>query len=152
MDSVALDRTPRNEAHRSQQEIAMKHAIVWIDHQEARLFEIDAETVDPAVLRSAGPHIHRHAKDLEVRVRNHPDDEHRFFHQVARALEGAAAVLVVGPSKTKLHFFRYVQQHERALEPRIVGIETVDHPTDAQLVARLREYFHESAPRLGVAP
>jgi stalled ribosome rescue protein Dom34 len=128
----------------------MKHAIVWIDHKEARLFEVEAAVVDPTVVKARGPHIHRHAKDEEVRIRNHADDEHRFFRQVAQALQGDAAVLVVGPSKAKLHFFRYVQQHERALEPRIVGIETVDHPTDAQLVARLRDYFHEAAPRLGL--
>jgi hypothetical protein len=53
----------------------------------------------------------------------------------------------VGPSKTKLHFFRYVQQHDHALEERIVGIESADHPSDAQLVAHLRHYFHDLAPR-----
>jgi hypothetical protein len=63
---------------------------------------------------------------------------------VAGALEGDDQVLVVGPSKTKLHFLRYVQNHERGLEPRIVGIETADHPTDAQLVAHLRHYFSET--------
>jgi hypothetical protein len=28
------------------------------------------------------------------------------------------------------------------LEPKIVGVETVDHPTDGQLVAHARRYFH----------
>jgi stalled ribosome rescue protein Dom34 len=125
----------------------MEHAIVWIDHQEARVFTVDAETINESTVMVRGPHVHRHPKDQEVRVRNHPDDEHRFFHDVARALEGPAQILLVGPSKTKLHFFKYVQQHDRALEPRIVGIETADHPTDAQLVAHLRAYFHESQPR-----
>ena len=81
--------------------------------------------------------------------RNHPDDEHQFFHEVVRALDGRGQVLVVGPSKTKLHFLRYVQKHEQAPQSRTVGIETVDHPTDAQLVAHLRACFHESAPRRG---
>lgn len=128
----------------------MRHAIVWIDHKEARVFAVDADGMTPSIVDAPGPHIHRHSKDQEVRVRHHPDDEHRFFHDVARALEGDAQVLVVGPSTTKLRFFRYVQRHERALEPRIVGIETVDHPTDPQLVAHLRAYFQESSPRQGV--
>ena len=123
----------------------MSNAVLWIDHQEARVLDVDAG--NPSIVKAPGPHIHRHPKDQEVRERNHPDDEHRFFHEVARALEGRAQVLVVGPSKTKLHFLRYVQTHERALEPRIVGIETADHPTDAQLVAHLREYFHAAPAR-----
>ena len=127
----------------------MKHAIVWIDHREARVFEVDADTLEQSIVHAPGHHIHRHTDEADLRTRNHPDDEHRFFGEVARVLEGRGQVLVVGPSKTKLHFLRYAQQHEHALEARIVGIETADHPTDAQLVAHLRDYFHESAPRRG---
>jgi len=68
---------------------------------------------------------------------------------VAQALEPHPQILVVGPSKTKLHFFRFAQQHDRALADRIVGLETMDHPTDAQLVAYLRHYFGEAVPRRG---
>jgi stalled ribosome rescue protein Dom34 len=130
----------------------VKHAVVWIDHQEARVIEVDAAAVEQSIVDTRGPHIHRHPKDQEVRVRNHPDDEHRYFHEVARALEGDGEVLLTGPSKTKFHFMKYVHAHERSLEARIVGIETSDHPTNPQLVAHLREYFHESAPRLGLKP
>jgi stalled ribosome rescue protein Dom34 len=128
----------------------MSHAVVWIDHKEARVFAVDAKAISPSIVHSPGAHIHRHPKDQEVRVRNHPDDEQRFFQEVARTLEGDAEILLVGPSKTKLHFLRYLQRHHDALEARIVGIETVDHPTDAQLVARLRDYFHEASPRHGL--
>jgi len=125
----------------------VKHAVVWIDQKEARIFEVDAEKVDEAVIHSAGPHIHRHANEEDLRVRNHPDDEPRFFGEVARALKDHGQVLLVGPSMTKLHFLRYVQRHDQPLDAKIVGIESADHPTDAQLVAHLRRYFHESAPR-----
>jgi len=122
----------------------VKHAVVWIDQKEARIFEVDADKVEQSLVHAPGRHIHRHANEQDVRVRNHPDDEHRFFREVANALEAHRQVLVVGPSKTKLHFFRFVQQHDRGLEQRIVGLETMDHPTDAQLVAYLRHYFGEA--------
>jgi len=127
--------------------LAMNHAVVWIDQQEARVIEVDADKVEEAIVHARGPHIHRHANEHDLRVRNHPDDEPKFFREVARALEGPGQVLLVGPSKAKLHFFKYVQQHDRPLEARIVGIESADHPSDAQLVAHLRQYFHESPPR-----
>ena len=56
-------------------------------------------------------------------------------------------ILVVGPSVTKLRFLRYAQEHDRALESRIAGIETVDHPTDRQIVAYARNYFELAMAR-----
>jgi hypothetical protein len=127
----------------------VKHAVIWIDHKEARIFEVDAEKVEQSIVDSPGPHIHRHANEVDIRVRNHPDDEHRYFREVVRALEGHGQVLLVGPAQTKLHLFKYVHEHDRPLEARIVGIESADHPTDGQLVAHLRSYFHESSARRG---
>jgi hypothetical protein len=49
--------------------------------------------------------------------------------------------LSVGPSTAKLEFFRYAHEHDKALEPKIVGIETVDHPTGEQIVAYAKNYF-----------
>ena len=119
------------------------NGIVWMDQKEARIFEVDADKVGPSIVNSPGRHIHRHANEVDLRVRNHPDDDHRYFREVARALEGHGQVLLVGPAQTKLHFFKYVHESERQLAARIVGIESADHPTDAQLVAHLRSYFHE---------
>ena len=127
----------------------MKHAVIWIDRKEARIFEVDADKVGQSIVDSPGPHIHRHPDEVDLRVRNHPDDEHRYFREVARALEGRGQVLLVGPAQTKVHFFRYLHHHDRPLEARVVGIESADHPTDGQLVAHLRSYFHEPPPRHG---
>src|SRR5208283_2322976 len=120
---------------------------VWIDHHEARIFSAKAGEFDESTVRSPAQHVHRHPKGPTAE-HNHPDDVHRFFHDVARALEGADPILIVGPSTAKLQFFRYVQKHEHALEPRIAGLETVDHPTDAQIVAYAKRYFGMPTPRI----
>ena len=123
----------------------MKHTIVWIDHKEARIFEAEGGTTDQSVVVAPGRHVHRHANEQDLRIRNHPDDEHRFFREVIHALEGAGRILLVGPAQTKLHFLRFLQKDHQPLEQRIVGVESADHPTDAQLLAHLRRYFHEPA-------
>ncbi len=105
-----------------------------------RVSSAQAGQFDESTIRSPQQHVHRHPKGPTAE-HNHPDDVHRFFHEVARALEGAEPILVVGPSTAKLQFFRYVQKHEHALEPKIVGLETVDHPTDGQIVAYAKRYF-----------
>jgi hypothetical protein len=126
----------------------VKHAIVWVDQKEARILAASSGAEQPSVTSVAapGPHAHRHPKDQEVRVRNHPDDQQRFFHAVCQALEGAEQILIVGPAQAKLHLLRYMHAHAQAIESRVVGVETLDHPTDAQLAAYERTYFHESSP------
>ncbi|HET8998958.1 MAG TPA: translational machinery protein [bacterium] len=124
------------------------HAVVWIDHTEARVFHVRRETVghvqpeaiDETTILSPQHLIHRHPKGLGE-AREHPDDAKRFFHEVARSLDGTDAVLIVGPSSAKLEFFRYLQDHDKTLQARVVGIETADHPTDREIVAHARRYF-----------
>jgi stalled ribosome rescue protein Dom34 len=119
---------------------SQRHVTVWIDHAEARIFHVDAEGLDEASLLSPHRHVHRHPKGPTAE-HNHPDDMHRFFQAVAHELEGAARVLVVGPSTAKLQFIRYAHKHAPSLEPHIAGVETVDHPTDRQIVAYSKTYF-----------
>ncbi len=117
-----------------------KHVVVWLDHKEARIFQIHPDRVDEASLSAPTHHQHKHPKGAEG-AKDHPDDAKRFFHDLARTLEGNEEILVVGPSTAKLEFIRYVHKHDHALEPKIVGVETVDHPTGGELVAYARKYF-----------
>jgi stalled ribosome rescue protein Dom34 len=123
------------------------HAVIWIDHNEARVFHVHPEAADETTVLAPQHHIHRHPKG-RGEAREHPDDEHRFFREVARDLDGADAILIVGPSSAKLEFFRYLHTHEHDLEPKVVGIETADHPTDGQIVTRARSYF-KGSDRMG---
>jgi stalled ribosome rescue protein Dom34 len=120
------------------------HAAVWIDHHEAHVFHIDPSSFSAATV-AAPQHVPRHH---EARPRNHPDDAPRFFRDVIAALDGASEVLVVGPSTAKIHFVDFVHEHATAL--RVVGMETVDHPTAKQLAAYVRHYFAEGAARVDV--
>jgi stalled ribosome rescue protein Dom34 len=120
-----------------------KHVAIWIDHKEARVFHVDPHEIEKLTV-AAPHHVHnKHPRGPEG-AKEHPDDAQRFFHEVARSLEGAEQILVVGPSTAKLEFLRHVHKHDHALEPKIVGIETVDHPTDGQLVAYAKQYFNRT--------
>ena len=113
---------------------------LWIDHREARVFHVSADQFDELTV-SVPQHVHRRHPKGESGAKEHPDDLKRFFHEVSRSLEGSTHILVVGPSTAKLDFIRYLHQHDHALESRVVGIETVDHPTDRQLAAYVKTYF-----------
>jgi stalled ribosome rescue protein Dom34 len=124
--------------------MSFRHVAVWMDHREARIYRVVAGTFSKAIIDAPSRHVHRHPKGQETdknRDKEHPDDAHRFFHDVARALDDAEEVLIVGPSTAKLHFVRYVHRHDPGLESKVVGLETVDHPSDGQLVAYAKHYF-----------
>ncbi len=122
------------------------HAAVWIDHHEARIFRIDDESFVASAVEASTKHVLKHPRASEE-PKEHPDDMKRFFRDVTRALEGADEILILGPSTAKHQLVSYVGKHAPALEPKIVGVETIDHPSDRQLAAYARKYF-EAADRI----
>ena len=124
------------------------HAALWLDHREATLFHVDREGFDETKIHASARHVHRHPKG-RGEPSEHPDDTQRFFEEVAHALSGVEELLVLGPSTAKLHFVRHLRAHHPALEAKVVGLETVDHPTDGQLAAYVKRYFTQ--PQLPAA-
>jgi stalled ribosome rescue protein Dom34 len=122
------------------------HAAVWLDHNEARIFHVTPSAFDEAVVHLVvtSPHAH-----TQLHRRSGSDDGHRaaedqpYYRAVTEALADADAVLVLGPSTAKLELIKHAHRHAPTLEAKIVGVETVDHPTDGQIVALVRRYFKE---------
>jgi stalled ribosome rescue protein Dom34 len=119
------------------------HAVIWIDHHEARIFHVHPDATDAATVLSPQHQLHRHPKG-RGEATEHPDDAHRFFAEVAKSLADVDALLIVGPSSAKLEFFNYLHEHDRKLESKVVGVESADHPTDGEIVARAKESFAAS--------
>lgn len=117
------------------------HAIVWMDHREARVFHVSSGDVEKIAVHGHKQHLHHHAG--AVGDGRAPADI-TFFDDIGDALEGAREVLVVGPGAAKLEMIRHATRHRPELAARIIGVETVDHPSDAQLVAYARQYFRAS--------
>lgn len=113
------------------------HVAIWIDHKEARIFHVTHQGTDETTVLAPQHHLHR-------RPGEDPNEAHQFFKEVARALTGVDAILIVGPSSAKLEFYRYLHEHERRLESKVVGVESADHPTDGEIVARARKCFAQS--------
>jgi stalled ribosome rescue protein Dom34 len=109
------------------------HAVVFIDHQHAQVLQFDAEHVRAEKIKA---HTH-HTKQHGSQVRS----EHEFFGQVCDALQGITEVLVTGPRTGIADFRHYAEKHRPQTARHIVAYETVDHPSDRQLVALARQYF-----------
>ena len=116
------------------------HAVVWIDHHEARVFHFSPTDVDQLVLHPHNPTRHIHHKASSIGS-GHAAEDQAFFAAVAEALADAGAVLITGPANAKTELVKHIHRHDPKLMNAIAAVETVDHPSDAALVAYARKYF-----------
>ena len=84
-------------------------------------------------------HIHRNAS-LTGGCRSLLDDE--FFAHVAEAITEAKAILITGPANAKSELAAHLTRHHPETAGCIVGVETIDHPSDGALTAVARLYFN----------
>ncbi len=116
----------------------MSAYVVWMDSKNAKIFHIEGEKITSS---RAIRHDHKHHKQNKNDAKE--KDSPKYFTDVAEQLnENTDAVLLVGPGVTKIHFVTYLDKHHRKeLARRIIGTESMDHPSDAQVVAYARKYF-----------
>lgn len=109
------------------------HAAIWMDQAEAHVLRLDCGQT----------HIRRVCAITQHGALEHANasNECTYFDQVAHAVADAHEILVTGPADAKLAFVKHVHEHHAALSGRIVGVETLDHPSDAQLAAYARKFF-----------
>lgn len=116
------------------------HAVAWIDHLEAHVMHISPDEVEKSLV-----HPSQKVRKLHSRVGTLGDgrapEEQDYYHHVAEALHGATEILIVGPAQAKLQLIKHIHAHHPDMVDKVIGVETVDHPTDGQLVAYARKYF-----------
>jgi hypothetical protein len=55
---------------------------------------------------------------------------------------GAAhEILIVGPSTAKIAFKKHLHRRQPALAKKVVAVETLNHPSEGELLAYARKYF-----------
>lgn len=116
------------------------HAIVWLDHRKARVVEFSDGAGETIPIQSESTNRQLHRKSGRPGSGHAPDDL-AFFGDVAAAVADVREVLITGPGTAKVAFKRYVDEHHHGLAQRVVGVETLDHPSDGELLAYGRRYF-----------
>lgn len=119
------------------------HAVVWIDHHEARILDFNAEDANADKVTPKHKATRKHAQ-FTGRASWRESEDAAFFDEVAAKLAGAGEILIVGPANAKLGFLKRLQQKHSPVADHVVGIETVDHPSNAELVDYARAYFRKA--------
>ena len=124
------------------------HVAIWIDHAEARVFGLSWDKAEEWTVRPHDRHVHLHHKAGSIRSGKATGDKH-YFESVAEAVKDAGEILIAGPSTAKLELLRYLHTHAPEIEKKVVGIESLDHPTDGELINFARKFFHAADLKLG---
>jgi stalled ribosome rescue protein Dom34 len=115
------------------------HVIVWLDHQKATIIDFSIDDQHVLKVASANPR-QLHRKSGPMGPGRTPDDR-AFFDEVATAVQGSPEILVVGPGTAKVAFMTDLEKRHSKVAKQVVGVESLDHPSDAELLAFARRYF-----------
>jgi stalled ribosome rescue protein Dom34 len=116
------------------------HAVVWIDHREARVFQFNASDVDEQRVQAQDPAVHIHHRAGSVGA-GHAAEDQEFFHQVATAVARQKAILITGPASARHELVKHLERHDPQVAQAVAGVEAIDHPSDGELIAFARKFF-----------
>lgn len=112
----------------------MSATVVWLDHKTAKLFKMVPGKMETENLHrdDGGGHEASHKKAMEE----------KYYHELAKRISAASEILLVGPGLAKQEFKHHLEKHHHeAIAKKVVGMETVDHPTEKQVLATARKFF-----------
>lgn len=120
--------------------MSQMHAIVWLDHREARIIGFSLGKSELFEIHSQRPERRIHHKARTIGSGKAPDDHH-FFDEIVEHLDDTHEVLITGPGNAKTAFGTFVRDRHGDLDRRVVGIEPLDHPSNGELLAYAQKYF-----------
>jgi stalled ribosome rescue protein Dom34 len=119
----------------------MKVSVIWIDREHAHLFHISDENMERKQIKNSHIEHHTHQRDNL----DHEREERCLFIDAAAELKASDRVLIIGPGVAKHHFQTFLFEQNPDIGRRIAGVETVDHPSDAQIGALAKKYFEKAS-------
>ena len=116
------------------------HTLVWIDHQQARVFQFTPTQDEHLIVRSTHPHQHLHHKANSTDS-GHVKVDDAFLKQVLHAIATTESLLICGPANARHELAAYIRRTDPRLSACIRGVEPLDHPTDGELLKLGRKFF-----------
>jgi hypothetical protein len=127
------------------------HLLVVIDHHEARVYRTEVHGAVPERIVPYDPYgygRHLHSAHEWTDGKRQPERK-SFYEAVAKTLGGAGQVLVFGSgtgrSSAMEMLLADLKAHHADVAAKVVGSVVVDahHTTEAQLLAKAREFYAE---------
>ena len=121
------------------------HAVVWVDHSEARVFRFGEEDDSEVDIHSHTSLQRLHHTREGWEAGGNPPDDKEFFTRIIGALDHAGGTVITGPGNAKTALKAFIDGHRPALATRVLAVEPLDRPDSAALLALGRRYFLNTA-------
>lgn len=115
------------------------HAVVWIDHKQARILHFSPDEADKTVIRAN--HSVRDVSEGQKRTGHSAPEDRAFFESVADDIASAGSILIVGPGLEKTAFAKFLAERRPTIRANVEGVESADHPSDGQLLDHARRFL-----------
>jgi stalled ribosome rescue protein Dom34 len=122
------------------------HAIVWLDHSEAKVFRISGDEESQIDIHSHASLQRLHHRSTGWEAGGNPPDDTEFFHRISAALDHSGSTVITGPGNAKLALKTYLDRHQLPIASRVVAVDTLDNPTTDGLRDQARRYFMSAIP------
>jgi stalled ribosome rescue protein Dom34 len=127
---------------------------LWIDHRKAVIVKIEDEGEKIKLIKSNiekqvrpsggsrsrtvyGPQDVSAEDTREKRFMGHLE---KYYDEVVSSLRDAESILIFGPGEAKGELKKHIEKHKE-LSGHIAGVETADKMTEAQILAKVRQFF-----------
>ena len=124
---------------------------LWIDHKQAYLIwykegrvDVITSNIEPPEHFSGGTQLGgklNQKGDMEL----HHNDRYRlmltkFYKQVVASLKDVNSIFIMGPGEAKVEFEK-VLKRQKAMQKRLLKVETADKMTKNQMLAHVRKFY-----------
>jgi hypothetical protein len=126
------------------------HAVVFIDHKEALVFEFGGGEVTEHCIKATDRHGNIHHKAGSP-ASGHAHDSKAYLTAVVDVLKPVHEILIVGHGNAKDELDSFIREHAPLVAPRIMGVKPMDQPTKGEILAFARKFFESrdlSTPQL----
>ncbi len=126
---------------------------LWIDHRQAVIVTLKDGTESVERVVADFEKRGRFTTDMQAESTTAPhidlaEDKHErhtfemvnhYYETVCTHLRDVSAILIMGPGPARNEFQKHLINHK--FSGQILGVEAADKLTDAQIAARVREFF-----------
>lgn len=120
----------------------VNHAIVWVDHSEAKVFRFSADEESRLDIHSHTSLQRLHHLRTGWEAGGNPPDDTEFFHRISGALDHAGHTVIAGPGNAKLALKAYLDSARPEIAARVVAVDAMEEPTtDALLDSGQRNFM-----------
>ena len=123
------------------------HAVVWIDHSQAKVFHLGLDGADEVALHPHLPTRHLHHKAGSIGS-GHAGPDKAFYAETTKSVADAGEILIIGPAGAKTELANHIREHAPDIAKRIVAVEAADHPSDSEILAYAKRHFKIPLPRV----